>query len=231
MPPTWLFHPTFGNYITIFEQQNFLHPLLNSLFVATVSTGLALCVGSMTAYSLSRWRFRRSRDLELWILSTQMIPPIVVIIPFFTLWSTLGMLNNYTSLIVMYTLSSLPLIIWILLTFFREMPPEVEEAAIVDGCGPFGAFWRIAIPLAAPGLVAAGTFALLQTWNEFLFALVLTGVDTRTVPVVIAQYITPEGTIWGQITATCMMSILPQLLLLFFMQKYLVRGLTAGAVK
>lgn len=232
MPPKIVsFSPTLDNYRILFGQYEFLQPLRNSLIFSVGSTVTALTLGTMAAYSLSRLRFRRADDVQFWILSLRMVPPIAVLVPFFLLWTNLDLLDTRWPLFCMYTMINLPLAIWIMKSFFDDLPVAVEEAALVDGAGEFRIFLGIALPLARPGIVAAAILCLLQVWNEFLFALALTGSETRTAAVSISQFITPSGTRWGEITAASALVMLPPLVFMIVMQRHLVRGLVAGAVK
>jgi multiple sugar transport system permease protein len=232
IPPKIIsFAPTLENYTALFAQYEFLRYITNSLVFGIGSTVIALALGTMAAYSLSRLQFSRKDDVQFWILSLRMMPPVAVLVPFFVLWTSLKVIDSYLPLLFMYTLASLPLCIWIMKSFFDDLPAAIEEAAVLDGCGEFRAFWDIALPLARPGLLAAGVLSLLQAWNEFLFALVLTGSATRTAAVSISQFITPVGTKWGEITAASTLVMLPPLVFMLLMQRHLVRGLVTGAVK
>lgn len=231
LPPVLVFRPTLEHYSVLFEQYGFQGLLRNSLIVAGVSTLLAITLGTLAAYSLSRLVFARRGDVQFWILSQRMIPPVTALLPFFILWSNLNMLTTFIPLILMHTLMNLPMAIWIMKSFFDDLPIEIEEAALIDGCTPFGVFRRVSLKLAAPGITATSALLLLYSWNEFLFALTLTTKATRTASVSIAQFITTAGTRWGEITAASVLVMLPPLIFLIFMQRYLVRGLTAGAIK
>lgn len=231
IPPKLVFVPTLEHYAVIFQQYGFLRFISNSLIIGMGSTALSIILGTMAAYSLSRLQFSKSGDVQFWILSLRMLPPVTVLVPFFVFWSTLDLIDSYPALILMYTLMNLPLAIWIMKSFFDELPVSIEEAALIDGCNQLQAFWHVGLPLSGPGLMATSSLLLLQSWNEFLFALVLTGNATRTASVSISQFITPVGTRWGEITAASTLVMLPPLIFIIFMQRYLVRGLTMGAVK
>ncbi len=231
LPPVLIFRPTLEHYRVLFEQYGFQDLLRNSLVVAGASTLIAITLGTLAAYSLSRMVFARRGDVQFWIHSQRMLPPVTALLPFFILWSNLDLLTTFIPLILMHTLMNLPMAIWIMKSFFDDLPIETEEAALIDGCTPFGVFWRVSLKLAAPGITATSALLLLYSWNEFLFALTLTTKTTRTASVSIAQFITTAGTRWGEITAASVLVMLPPLIFLIFMQRYLVRGLTAGAVK
>jgi ABC-type glycerol-3-phosphate transport system permease component len=231
LPPKFLFWPTLEHYRVLFDQYDFELLIRNSAIVALASTSISITLGTMAAYSLSRLVFSRSKDIQFWILSLRMLPPVTALLPFFIFWSRLGMLTTFWPIILMHTLMNVPLAIWIMKSFFDDLPLETEEAALIDGCTPLGVFWYVSLRLAAPGIVATSALLLLQSWNEFLFALTLTSKASRTASVSISQFITTAGTRWGEITAASTLVMLPPLIFIIFMQRYLVRGLTVGAVK
>ncbi len=225
--------PTLNNFVSAFETFHAWEYVRNSLIVTFASTALALVVGSMGAYSIARLRFRGRSRIAFWILALRMFPAIALAIPFFAILQWLRLLNTYWGLIITYQLFLLPFVVWMMKGFFEEIPPELEEAAEVDGCSRIGAFVRIVLPLTAPGLAATGTFAALMSWNEFLFALLFTqNRATQPVTVLVAGFIAPEkGVLWGEISAVGLISIIPILVFTMFLQKYLIRGLTMGAIK
>ncbi len=230
-PPVWIFRPVFFNYFDIFQENNFGRYFRNSLVVATFGTAFALILGVPAAYSLARRPFKREADLSFWILSQRMMPAIAVIIPMFILLRTVRLLDTYLGLIVVYVTFNLPFVIWTMRGFFQDLPIEMEESAMVDGCSRYGAFWKIALPLVAPGLASAAIFTFLFTWNEFLFALILTGRNTATMPVAVQLFMRETGIDWGRMTAAAVVMMVPTLLFTLVAQRYLVRGLTFGAVK
>lgn len=230
-PPVWIFKPVFFNYVDIFQENNFGRYFRNSLIVATFGTAFALILGVPAAYSLARRPFKREDDLSFWILSQRMMPAIAVIIPMFILLRTVRLLDTYLGLIVVYVTFNLPFVIWTMRGFFQDLPIEMEESAMVDGCSRYGAFWKIALPLVAPGLASAAIFTFLFTWNEFLFALILTGRNTATMPVAVQLFMRETGIDWGRMTAAAVVMMVPTLLFTLVAQRYLVRGLTFGAVK
>ena len=231
VPPVWIFRPVFDNYVNIFSENNFDFYFRNSLIIATLGTLFALVIGVPAAYSLARRSFRREGDVSFWILSQRMMPPIAVIIPMFILLRTVKLIDTYMGLVVVYMTFNLPFVIWILRGFFQDLPIEIEESSMVDGCTRFGSFWRVAVPLVAPGLAAAAIFSFLFTWNEFLFALILTGRNTATMPVAVQLFMRETGIDWGRMTAAAVVMMLPTLLFTLFALRFLVRGLTFGAVK
>lgn len=231
VPPVWIFRPVFDNYVNIFSENNFGLYFRNSLIIATMGTFFALVIGVPAAYSLARRPFRREGDVSFWILSQRMMPPIAVIIPLFILLRTVRLIDTYAGLVVVYMTFNLPFVIWIMRGFFQDLPIEIEESSMVDGCTRFGSFWRVAVPLVGPGLAAAAIFSFLFTWNEFLFALILTGRNTATMPVAVQLFMRETGIDWGRMTAAAVVMMLPTLLFTLFAMRFLVRGLTFGAVK
>lgn len=229
--PTVFFYPTLENLRHVFVESKFGSALATSLFTAISSTILALILGSGIAYPLARRRVPGQKHISSWILSLRIIPPIVVIIPLFLLLRTVGLTGSIWSLVIVYTYMNLPLTVWLMRSFFADMPIEIEEAAYVDGCTPFGTFLRITVPLTLPGIVATGLLAFIFAWNEFLFANVLTGAGTRTAPVGLTEYVTPVSVEWNNIMAAGTVVVLPVWIGALAAQKYLVRGLTLGAVK
>lgn len=235
VPPRWLlFQPTLVHYRDAFLARSFGQYLLTSAVVATLSTLCAMVLGTLAAYGLARFRFPRRLDshLALWILSTRMFPPIVTVIPLFLMMRDVRLLNTRASLIIVYTGFNLPFVVWMMRGFFREIPRELEEAALVDGDSRLGALRRIVLPLVAPGLAATAVFCLIISWNEFLFALVLTQTDAAmTLPVGIAGRVTQYEIKWGVMSAAATVAMMPILVFALAVQRYLVRGLSLGAVK
>jgi multiple sugar transport system permease protein len=227
-------HPTLDNYSSIFKNDDFVKALRNSAIVSLVTTTLALVVGSFCAYALARLRFPAKFLLLALVLSITTFPPIAIATPVFKLWTDIGLFNTIPGLIIPYLTFALPLAIYILVSFFKEIPKDLEEAALVDGATRFQAFRKVVIPLAAPGLATAGILTFISAWNEFLFAVTLTSTTkARTVPAEIAfftgstEFEEPLGTI----AAASVVISIPLIFLVLFFQKRIVAGLTAGAVK
>ena len=227
-------HPTLQNYKSIFQNDDFVHALGNSAIVSLTTTFLALIVGSFCAYALARLKFPMKFFLLGLVLSITTFPPIAIATPVFKLWTDIGLFNTIPGLIIPYLTFALPLAIYILVSFFKEIPKDLEEAALVDGATRFTAFRKIVIPLAAPGLATAGILTFIAAWNEFLFAVTLTSTPkARTVPAAIAfftgstEFEEPLGTI----AAASVVISVPLIFLVLFFQKRIVAGLTAGAVK
>jgi len=231
LPPVWIFRPILSNYIKVFSEKTFIRAFSNSLVISIAAVFLSALIGIPAAYAFSRCKFRFKSNLLFWILSTRMAPPIAVIIPFFLLFKDLRMLDSHLSLIVVYLTFNLSFLIWLMRGFFEEIPQELEEAALVDGATDLQAFARIALPLAAPGIVASVILSFLFSWNEFFFALILTRKVAQTLPVMVSGYIGFMGIEWEKMSAAAVAATLPVLIMSMLVQKYLVRGLTMGAIK
>ncbi|MGD9710870.1 MAG: carbohydrate ABC transporter permease [Thermomicrobiales bacterium] len=237
-PQVMRFDPTLDNYRQILQEQDFTKYMWNSVWIAAASALVCLAIGSLAAYAIARFR-TGGTPLSLTILGTQMLPPVALVIPFYLLIRqtvTIGsfefsMFDRGITLALVYLSFNLPFVVWILIGFFQGIPRELEEAARVDGAGPFRAFRNVVLPVALPGLMAAGIFAFVLSWNEFLFALILTGRDSKTMPVALASLMTSQGNQVGEICAATVAMMLPIVLLTWFIQRYLVQGLTFGAVK
>jgi multiple sugar transport system permease protein len=234
-PPKWLlFTPTLQHYYDAFVMRSFGQYLITSAIVAVVSTACALVIGTLAAYALARFRlpYNLDRKLSLWILSTRMFPAIVTAVPLFLMMRDLRLLNTRASLIVVYTAFNLPFVVWMMRGFFAEVPRDLEEAALVDGDSRLGALVRVVLPLVTPGLAATAVFCLIVCWNEFLFALILTQTDAAmTLPVGIAGRVTQYEIKWGVMSAAGVVAMMPILVFALAAQRYLVRGLSMGAVK
>ncbi|HET6893315.1 MAG TPA: carbohydrate ABC transporter permease [Pyrinomonadaceae bacterium] len=235
VPPRWfLFTPTLEHYRDAFLTRSFGRYLINSAIISVFSTLSALVIGTLAAYALARFKmpYRLDRKLSLWILSTRMFPPIVTAVPLFLMMRDLRLLNTRLSLVILYTGFNLPFVIWMMRGFFVEVPRELEEAALVDGDSRLGALRRVLLPLVAPGLAATAVFCLIISWNEFLFALVMTQTDAAmTLPVGIAGRVTQYEIKWGVMSAAGVVAMMPILIFAMAVQRYLVRGLSLGAVK
>jgi multiple sugar transport system permease protein len=227
-PPIWFFTPTLANYREVFQKNPFFTFTVNSLVVALGSTGLALLFGLPGAYAIAR--FKRT-GIGLGILTARMAPGIAFLIPWFILFTKAKMIDTYTALILTHLIVALPLVLWVMIGFFEDVPGDLIEAARIDGCTHGAAFLRIAIPLAKPGIVATGILAFIFSWNNFLFSLIIAGFKTRTLPIAVYSFLSYEEINWGGLTAAATVITLPVLLLALFVQKHIVRGLTAGAVK
>lgn len=235
VPPTLLpLRPTWEGYVDLFVNRKFGQSLLNSLIVVGTSLIVSMATGSLAAYSLSRFRlpWKLNAILGFWILSTRMLPPIVTIVPLFLILQALHLVNTYAGLSLVYVVFNLPFVVWMMRSFFQEIPTDLEEAGMVDGASRLGALWHVVLPLVRPGLAATAIFVIIDTYNEFLFALILTSTpEVMTMPVAAAALVGRIHVQWGAMTAGGTVAMLPILLFAFLMQRHLVRGLTLGAVK
>jgi multiple sugar transport system permease protein len=238
-PPTWWpHHPTGLHYTTALNAFRGRQGIENSLVIAFSTTALAIVIGTAAAYSMARFR-TGGKHLAFWFLSQRIMPPIAIIIPVFLLyaryteqWIGVSLVDTKLGLILLYTVFALPFTVWMMFAYFRQMPVDLEEAALVDGCTRLQALFKVAWPLAAPGIVSAAAFAFILSWTEFLFALVLTRTNTVTLPVALAGIITGfQGNQYGEASALTMVSLIPALLIGVLIQRHLVRGLTLGAVQ
>lgn len=231
MPPVWFFKPTLKNYIDAFTYKPILRTLFNSAIIAIGTTVISVGAGSMGAYAVARFRFRGSRELPLIILFGRMIPSITFVIPYFILTQRIGLLDTHFGVILSHLGFNLPFALLLLRSFFASIPRDLEQAAIIDGCTLWGSFIRIALPLAAPGIATTTIFCLLYSWNEFLFAMILTSTKAQTLPILAASFITPVGIEWAQIFSMVVITMSPMVVLGVLIRNHFVKGLTLGAVK
>ena len=229
--PRLTFHPTLKNYHHVLGNLDFMKYLVNSMIVAIGSTTLSLLVGVPAAYALARLPIPGREWWARGVLFTRMVPAVALIVPMFVVFDKLSLLGTYWALIAAHTTFCLPIVVWLMRSFFEDLPRELEESALVDGNGPFGAFARISLPLTAPGLGAAAILCLIFSWNEFLFALVLSGIHTETVPLGVASFVGSVSIDWGGSSAAAVLAMVPIFVLGIAAQRFLVRGLTLGAVK
>ena len=231
IPPVWNFTPTLKNYQEVLSSTDFSKYFMNSIVVALATTGIALTLGTLAAYGFSRFRFRGHFWLKMSSLIPQMLPPIAIIVPLYVLFNKLDWIDTRQALIISYLTFTIPLSIWMMIGFFDEVPIELEEAAMIDGCSRFGALFRVSLPLVIPGMAATAILAFLYCWNEFLYAVILTGRDARTLPVIITSFMTNKSVLWGRIAASGSLVLIPVLIFALLAQRYLIRGLAKGAVK
>lgn len=243
IPEQYVFSPTLENFTSVFsraytaggvaESTGFDRFFFNSMFIASTSVLLALVIGTLAAYGFSRYALRGNDTYLFIILTTRMLPAIVVIIPVILMFRVVGLSGSYLGIILLYTAFNLPFTIWMMKSFFDELSPDVEDAARIDGSSDIKVFFKICLPQVYAGLAATFVFGLILTWNEFLFALLLTGVDTRTVPVAMNQAVGGGGigVLWGLLAAIETLFLIPVFLVTFFLQNHLLRGVTFGTVK
>ena len=242
IPPKFLFTPTLENFVSVFSRAyikgmdavdtGFDLYFFNSIFIAGSGVILALLIGMLAAYGFSRYPLRGNDTYLFIILTTRMLPPIIVIIPIFLMFRVTGLSGTYIGIILLYTAFNLPFTIWMMKSFFDELSTEVEDAARLDGSSEARVFRKICLPQVKAGLAATAVFGLILTWNEFLFALLLTGVETRTVPVAMAQTIGGDiGVRWGLLAAIETLFLIPVFVVTFLLQHQLLRGVTFGTIK
>jgi multiple sugar transport system permease protein len=229
-PPVWLpENLQFNNFLVLFRDGD-VWSIWNSFIIAALSTLIAMVLGTLCAYSIVRFR-TGGRNLALWILSQRLLPPIAVVFPIFLIFAQLGWTDSYHGLILLYTGFALPYVIWMMIGYIQEIPVELEEAALVDGCSRLQVLRNVVLPVARNGLFATAVFAFVFSWNEFLFALVLTRTQVLTYPVQISQYFGSQSTFWAKISAMSVLGTLPIFFAVAAFQRYLVRGISMGAVK
>jgi multiple sugar transport system permease protein len=232
LSPGLSFDPTLGNYqAVLLEDEAFLRGLANSAVVALSSTAMGLLLGVPAAYALARLRFRGKAGISRFILSTRMAPPAAMVIPLYVLYFRLDLIDTRLGLILLHGALNVSLVAWMLRGFFQDVPEELEDAARVDGATRLRAFFQVTLPLASPGVAATTVFALLASWNEFLFATMLASGSARTAPASIAQFVTFRAVVWGKLAAAAVLTSLPIAAAVLIAQRRLVRGLTSGAVK
>jgi multiple sugar transport system permease protein len=229
--PNLVFSPTLQHYERVLGDLDFLGNVRTSVVVALASTALSLSLGLPAAYALARLPLRGREGWAGLILFTRMAPAVALVVPVFVLFNLFSLLGTIEAIILAHTTFTLPLVIWMMRSFFEELPHELEEAAKVDGASTFGAFWRVALPLAMNGVVAAAVLCVLFSWNEFLFALILSGPGSKTVPIGVASFIGTVSVDWGGSSAAAVIAMIPVFILGLAVQRFLVRGLTLGAVK
>lgn len=230
-PPQFIFAPTLQHYYDLFTMRPFHLQILNSLVVALGSTAFSLVVGTMAAYAIARIKHKRVNDIAFWILSMRMFPPIAVVVPYYIIFKSVGLLDTPLALIIVYSTFNIPLTVWLMKGFFDEVPEALEEAAQVDGHGVVATFFQVTLPLTAPGLAVAAVFCFIFSWNEFLFALMLTGSNAQTVTVAVMSFWSSDAVQWGRIMAGSFIVLIPGVIFVLTCQRWLVKGLTMGSVK
>jgi len=231
IPPTWFYIPSLHNYVTLFLTKGFSSYVMNSIVASLSSTGIAIVLGSMAGYGLARGRIPRKNDIAFWMISTRMAPIVGVVFPLYLVFRKLHLVGTLQGLIIAYTTFNLPFAVWLMRGFFMEVPRDIEEAAMVDGCSKFQAFLYIALPLVTPGLIAVGVLCFMFAWNDYGFAVIFTSGPTQTLPVACARLMTEYGIVWGQVMTTGTILLAPVIFLGIVIRKYLVRGLTMGAIR
>lgn len=228
IPPVFIFEPTLKNIETVFKQNPMWDFLRNSAYVAIGATFLGLLFGLPAAYSIAKYK---QKKLAIVILVGRIIPAISFLVPWFIMFSHFRLIGTYTVLILSHLLITLPMTIWLMIGFFEDIPKELDDAALIDGCSLFESFVRISLPLVKPGIAASAILSFIFSWNNFLFSLILSGQNTRPLPVAVFSFISYTQVDWGGLMAAALIVTLPVLIMILFVQKHMVRGLTMGSVK
>jgi sorbitol/mannitol transport system permease protein len=231
VPPQLFFTPTLESFREVNLRSDYLHHAYNSVVTSFVSTILGLAIAAPAAYSMAFFRTKRTRDILMWMLSTKMMPAVGALVPVYVMAQTAGLLDSLTALIVVFTLSNLPIMVWMLYSGFKDIPPDILEAARMDGASIWGEFMQVIRPLAMGTLASTGLLCLVLAWNEAFWSLNLSSAKAGTLAALIASYSSPEGLFWAKLSAASLLAIAPIIVFGWFSQKQLVQGLTFGAVK
>ena len=233
----WMINPTEMSESTYWIEESagrvepVISNIINSLIVIIGSVLLSLAVGIWAAYALSRFKFKGREQMSIWILSTRMMPPIVIAVPLFWVMKKIHLVGTHFGLILIYVMIQLPFVIWMMKGFFDEVPREIEESVLLDGGTRATCIFRVVLPMAFPGIVATALFCIFLTWTEFLFASIMTDTSSATLPVVLSWFRQDRGILWGQMSAVMVVSLIPLMTITMILQKKMIRGLTAGALK
>jgi multiple sugar transport system permease protein len=227
-PPKFIFSPTLQNYQKVFGEQDFLKYFMNSTIVGTLAVGLSLVLGLPAAYSISRYA---QKKLAVFILLARLMPGISFLLPWYIIFSRLDLMDSYVALVLSHILIALPIVVWIMTTYFNSIPREMEESAMVDGATRQYAFWAIILPLSGPGIITATTLSFIFSWNNFMFSQVLSMEKTKTLPIAVYNFLSYAEVDWGGVMAAAVAIMAPAIILTMIFQKYVVKGLTMGAVK
>ncbi|HFQ15848.1 MAG TPA: carbohydrate ABC transporter permease [Rhodobacteraceae bacterium] len=230
-PPVWSFTPTLSNYTEVLLKDGVGHTLINSLIIAVSTTMIAVSLGLPAAYALARFEFRGKKDLWFWFITNRMVSPIVLALPFFLIVRKVGLLDTHLVLILIYLTFNLPIVIWICTDQFRSIPFDLDEAAMLDGASQWRIFRSICLPLAMPGVAVSAIFSFIFSWNELMFALILTRSNAKTAPAMAVSFMEGYNLPYGKIMATSTLIVIPVIIFALIASKQLVRGLTMGAVK
>ena len=239
-PPRWVFEPTLNNYVDAFQKADFAHYILNTLTVAALSTAIVIPTSALASYGFARYNVGGG-NLMFFILTTRMMPPLAVVLPFFMIFKTLGAtdigstlglgLDQLGTLVVCYTIFNLPFAIWLMHSFFQDIPTEIEDSARLDGYSRWQVVRKVVLPLAAPGIAVTTIFCILFSWNEFFFASILTRSNAKTITMGVGDFWTQQGVLWGPLSAAAVVCVVPMIVMALILQRYIVRGLTFGAVR
>jgi multiple sugar transport system permease protein len=227
-PPEFIFTPTLENFQAVFQQHNFFRYLMNSLVIATLATGLSLVLGLPAAYSIAKYR---QGKIGMIILLARMTPFVSYLLPWYIIFRYLKLIDTYTALTLTHLIITLPMVAWLMVAFFESVPAELEDAAMIDGCSRLKSFLIIVLPLVRNGIATSAIMAFIFSWNQFLFSLILSGPQTKTVPVAVYNFISYGKIDWAGIGAAATLIVLPVSVFAFFVRKTIVQGLTMGALK
>ncbi|MFZ1344258.1 carbohydrate ABC transporter permease [Thiothrix eikelboomii] len=231
VPSLWVFTPTLENFVEVQARSNYLHFAWNSVVTSVVSTVLGLLIAAPAAYSMAFSPTKRTKDILMWMLSTKMMPAVGALVPIYVIAQTAGLLDTKFALIVVFTMSNLPIMVWMLYSHFKDIPHEILEASRMDGANLWDEFRHVLLPLGMGGLASTGLLCLVLAWNEAFWALNLGSAKAGTLATLVASYSSPEGLFWAKLSAASLMAIAPIIVFGWFSQKQLVQGLTFGAVK
>lgn len=231
VPPIYFPSVKWDSYQAIFDERPFIKYTLNSLTVSLVVTAICIGLGAPAAYGFTRYVFRANKFMFSAILASRLVPPISFIVPFTIVFSYLKMVDTLAALVIAYIFFNLPFVIWIMTGFFEAIPQDLDDAARMDGCSNINTFFRVILPLAQPGIIASAILAFLMSWNEFMFALVLTRIDSKTLPIGMYDFFADGFVRWNWLSAATIYSLIPAIIFVVFFQKHLIRGMLAGAVK
>lgn len=229
MPPVWIFRPTLENYRQVLFKLGFAKAFVNTVIIAGGTTVLTIFAGSLCAYASTRYRFLSY--VPYLVLLTRLFPPSALVIPYFLIFKQLHLLDTHLGVIISHVSFALPFVVWLMRGFFLSLPVELDEAALIDGCNRLQALYKVILPLSLPGLAAASIYTFIGSWNDFFFALILTRINARTLPVIASGFVTARGIKWGQINAISILILLPVIAFVLIAEKGMLKGLAAGAIK
>lgn len=231
VPPKIIFEPTFDNYRQVFRNADFVGYIRNSVICSVLPTLFGLLLGVPCAYAIAVYENKQGKKISMFIMGVRIAPPIMSILPNYIIFTKLKLLGTFWPMLILYTLITLPLVIWLMPVYFRDVPMSLREAAIVDGCNEWQAFFHVMLPLVKASIAATAIMCMVQTWNEFLIALIMSGRGSQTLPVAVTSFMTFQGTQWGPMCAAATIIMIPMIVFGFFVQKYFARGMVSGAVK
>lgn len=231
IPPVFIYKPILESFKGVLGKNDFIASYWNSLVVVAGVTLFSLVLGIPSAYAITRTRFKGAKFAGLWMILSRMVPPMGFVLPMYLIFSRLKMLDTYIALVLVDLTVSLPFVTWLMMGFFKQVPEEIEDSARIDGCSRIETLFRITIPLVTPGIVTCAIFSFITSWNEYFYALIISGRNTRTAPVVIQGFVSFSGLNWGQLSAAGLLVALPVLLFSLFVQRGLVKGLMGGGIK